>query len=431
MLSLPVYRLGSSYYLHTRVGGKQVKRSLGTSYKREALRRALVLLHELTMNPKQPIPYTLDIERGIFQADGEEDHKRMMEAAALALQLRNTPRTDLTSVATPGAQAPALAQDDPNTLKLGELLEKFFLLRKQLKQATALAYRNCFDEFARFLKNPSITRVTASDVTRYLEYLAEKGNSERTMDNKVSIIRSLFNFAKKQGYTRQDNPAALRALLTRKQRTKDGHAIFERDEIAAFFSSSFFKEQQKKDPDYTNAVLLGVFTGCRIGEITNLRRAQFKTTVSGIHYLKIEGSKTAAGIRDIPIHPLAFEMIKPFTESKPEKVFKYVEREGKGTGNAVGKKFTRNLESAGIKREKLVFHSLRKFVNNEMHQNGVSLECRCQIIGHELENVNVSIYTNKIRIDDLAAAVFPTFEMIYRLISPPPELPDLAGTLSW
>ena len=36
-LPLPIYLLGSSYYLHTRVGGKQVKRSLRTSYKRVAI----------------------------------------------------------------------------------------------------------------------------------------------------------------------------------------------------------------------------------------------------------------------------------------------------------------------------------------------------------------------------------------------------------
>ena len=105
-----------------------------------------------------------------------------------------------------------------------------------------------------------------------------------------------------------------------------------------------------------------------------------------------------------------------FLEKKTDKIFKYVEKEGKGTGNAVGKKFARNLESAKIEREKLVFHSLRKFVNNELMKSGVSLENRCQFIGHEIENVNVSIYTNKINIDALAAAIFPTLEKFRDLI---------------
>ena len=432
MLSLPIYLLGSSYYLHTRINGQQVKRSLRTSYKREALRRALILLHAMT-NPKQPpIPYTLDVERGIFQADGEEDHKRMMEAAAIALQLRNASPTSASgSGAPPGANAPALASSGFNGLTLPELLEKFFLLRKQLKQATAIAYRNCVNELDNFLKHPAITQITESDITRYQEHLAnaQKKNSTRTIDNKISIIRALFNFAKKQGYTKQDNPAANRALLTKKQRLAGGYAIFERDEIAAFFSSSFFKEQQKKDPDYTTAVLLGLFTGCRIGEITNLQTNQFKITQSGIRYITIRDSKTSAGIREVPLHPFAYKIVSDFIESKSGKIFKYIEKEGKGTGNAVGKKFARNLIDAKIDRPKLVFHSLRKFVNNEFMKNGVNIETRCQIIGHELDNVNVSTYTNKINIEELAAASFPTFDLIHLLITSPPELPDLGDTI--
>ena len=432
MLNIPVYLLGSSYYLHTRINGQQVKRSLRTSYTREALRRALILLHAMTTPKQPPISYTLDVERGIFQADGEEDHKRMMEAAALALQLRNGSQTSASgSGAPPGANAPALANSAFNALTLPELLEKFFLLRKHLKQATAIAYRNCVNELDAFLKHPAITQITASDITRYQEHLAnaQKKNSTRTIDNKISVIRALFNFAKKQGYTKQDNPAANRALLTKKQRLAGGYAIFEREEIATFFSSSFFKDQQKKDPDYANAVLLGLFTGCRIGEITNLQTNQFKITPTGIRYITIRDSKTSAGIREIPLHPFAYKLVSDFIENKNGKIFKYVEKEGKGTGNAVGKKFARNLIDAKIDRPKLVFHSLRKFVNNEFMKNGVNIETRCQIIGHELDNVNVSTYTNKINIEELAAASFPTFELIYSLVTPPPELPDLGDTI--
>lgn len=374
-----------------------------------------------------PQTYTLDIERGIFQANDAEDHKRMMEAAALALQLRN---------AAPTQQAVAPASDpltdDTHTLKLGELVEKYLLL-KTAKQATAAKYRADANELARFLKNPAISRITQSDITRFQEHLAEKKNSKRTVDNKVGTIRALLSFAKKQGYMRNENPAAGRSLQTKRQRTQSGYAIFERDEIAAIFSSEFFKEQQKKDPDYTNAVLLGVFTGCRIGELTNLKREQFKKTENGIHYITIRDSKTVAGVREVPLHPVAYASLKDFIESQRDKIFKYVEREGKGTGNAVGKKFARNLESAHITREKLVFHSLRKFVNNELTKAGVSIEQRCQFIGHELENVNVSTYTNRFSVEALAAAVFPTFEAIVRLVSLTPaiELPDLDDTLSW
>ena len=52
MLNLPIYLVGSTYYLHTRIEGKQVKKSLRTSYKRVAIIRAVTLLNSLRMNKK-------------------------------------------------------------------------------------------------------------------------------------------------------------------------------------------------------------------------------------------------------------------------------------------------------------------------------------------------------------------------------------------
>ena len=78
MLNLPIYLLGSIYYLHTRIGGKQVKRSLGTSYKREAIIRAIAFLNGLRMSTPQK--YELDLARGVLKADGAEDHSRLIQA---------------------------------------------------------------------------------------------------------------------------------------------------------------------------------------------------------------------------------------------------------------------------------------------------------------------------------------------------------------
>ena len=418
-LSLPIYLLGSSYYLHTRIAGKQVKRSLRTSYKRLAIIRAIALLNGLTMHKKPDLSnlstYELDLSRGILKADGDEDHARLMQAlqALQAMQAiqQAQPQTPA-PIAAQAAQAPA---DDPTALKLAELLEKFLLLKK-VTQSTAISYKNCITELAKFLKNPPITLITPSDVTRYQEFLAKKGNGTRTIDNKISVIRALFNFAVKQGYTRNGNPAENKALLNKKQRLRDGFVIFESEEIKAFFNSEFYKAQEKKDPDYTTAVLFGLFTGCRVGEITSLKKDQFKKSALGTNYLVIRYGKTNAALREIPLHPYLIKKTSDFLEKKKDKIFKYVEKEGKGTGNAVGKKFARNLESARITRDKLVFHSLRKFVNNELMKNGVSLEQRCQFIGHEIENVNVAVYANKFNVDALAAAIFPTLEKFRDLI---------------
>ena len=414
MLGLPIYFLGSSYYLHMRIKGRQVKRSLQTSYRRVAIIRAITLMESL-MNNNLPTKYELDVSRGIFKADGPEDHARLMQAVETMKALNGGQPAPLIPVQ---AVAAPQAADDPTALHLDELLEKYFLLKK-VTRATVDSYRNTAKELSTFLRNPRITRITASDITRYQEHLATSGNSLRTVSNKIGTISALLNFAKLQGYMRGDNPAAGRSLLSKKQKLKDGWATFEADEIANLLGCEFFRERLKKDTDYTTAVLFGLFTGCRVGEITALKKDNFKHSRKGIPFITIRDSKTQAGIREVPLHPYIFAHIAPVLDAlkaPTDKLFQYKERDGKGSGNAVGKMFTRNLEAAKIARKKLVFHSLRKYVNNELLQNGVGLEQRCQFAGHEIDNINVAIYTKPLSVDELAAAVFPTLETIAQTV---------------
>lgn len=357
-----------------------------------------------------PQKYELDLANSVLKADGAEDHARLMQAieAMKSLHAGQQPAQAHT--------APTAVADDPTALKLGELLEKFFLLKK-VKSATVTGYTNATTEFTKFLKNPPITRIQKSDVTRWMEHLAkQQKNVPRTIDTKVGVIKTLFNFAKRQSYTRNDNPAENMNLLTKKQKERNGWAIFEREELDLLLRSEFFKQQTIKAPDYACCIMICLFTGCRIGEITNLKKDQFKTSQKGTPFITIRDSKTAAGIREVPLHPFIHKYITEFTTNKPHKIFKYTEKDGKGAGNAVGKMFARNLESAGVTRDKLVFHSLRKYVNNTLLQNNVSLEHRCQFVGHEIDNVNVNIYSKTISIDDLAKTIFPALDEIKALV---------------
>ena len=413
MLNLPIYFIGSSYYLHTRIGGKQVKRSLRTSYQRVAIIRAITLLDSL-MRKDLPSKYELDASRGIFKAEGPEDHARLMQAIEAMKTMHSGLPLAAPAVATVPAVAPAQATDDPTALKLDELIEKYLMLRK-VTRSTVKSYRSAADELAAFLSNPRITRITASDITRFQEHLRAKGNTIRTVDNKTGAIRALLSFAKKQGYMRGDNPAAGRALMSKKQKLQDGWATFEHDEIGALLSSDFFRKRIEKGIDYTTVVLMGLFTACRVGEITALKKENFKRSRKGTPFITIRESKTAAGIREIPLHPYIFARIAhklDALKSPTSKLFRYRESDGKGTGNAAGKMLKENLIAARLVRPKLVFHSLRKYTNNELMQLGVNLEHRCQFAGHEINNVNVQTYTKTIGVDDLAAAIFPVLSTI-------------------
>lgn len=121
-----------------------------------------------------------------------------------------------------------------------------------------------------------VQRVGVSDVTRYLEYLADRKNTLCTIYNKVATVRALMNFAIAQGYYFDENPALNCNLLTKKQKMAGGYTIFEEDEIEKLFGSASFMAEKTDDPDYYWAVVIGLVSGCRISEMISLHAVHFK-----------------------------------------------------------------------------------------------------------------------------------------------------------
>ncbi len=287
-------------------------------------------------------------------------------------------------------------------LRLADLVDKYFLIRKQNTVATITAYKTIAREFAAFLKNPIIDEIGQADVTKWQEHLALK-MSARTIDNKIGCVRALFNFAIKQGYYFATNPAQGRQILSKKEKINNGWAIMEMDEVKVVYSAGNLDFHRHDDPDFYWVVMLALFTGCRVGELTCLMKHQISVTDDGTHYLKIRDAKTFAGIRQVPMPTKLWNHgFKDFVADKDENIFRYVDREGKGSGNAVGKKFSRYLKSLKISRRKLVFHSVRKFFNDFMRDERIPFEVRCQLLGHEIENVNITHYSDKFSVDHLA-----------------------------
>ena len=345
--------------------------------------------------------YELDLSRGIAKSDGPEDHQRLLEALALMreTQLQKQPHKP--------AESSLDRATSTKSLTLLELLDKYFLLKK-VKPATVLAHKNTVKEFETFFKLKCyISDIQVGDITRFQEFLANKGNVPRTIDGKIGYIKALLNFAIKQGYLlNQKNPAENMSLLTKRQKLSDGYLIFEPEEIKQIFSSEYYREQKKSDPDYYYVLLLGLISGCRISEITSLTKSQFQVSENNNHMIIIRDSKTSAGKREVPLPIQLFDDdFKNFIDTKENFIFRYVDRKGKGSGNAVGKKFARHLSELKINRGKLVFHSLRKFLNDYFMKNEVPYEPRCQFLGHEIESVNVATYSNKFSVDRLAEIV--------------------------
>lgn len=249
VLNLPIYLRGNTYYLHTRIGQQQVKRSLYTGKQKLAIMRAINLLGLLMA--KQPIDifnldfdnartYKLDLPNGVMESSGGQDHKDMMEAMELYRSVMGLPSLYQRNI------KPQSAPETEEGLTVLETMEKMFELQANFKPATKLAYRTILTEFATVVRNPKISQVNTNVVRDYREWLAKPvlegpnkrgANAPRTSDNKMDVVRRLMNFAKGMGYTKQDNPASGYRLLSKKSKATSNRHIFDRDDLVKFFSS--------------------------------------------------------------------------------------------------------------------------------------------------------------------------------------------------
>lgn len=388
-----------------------------TDSKREAMLIASAYLLKVSqMNiPK----FEVNLQTGVFKADGSSDLKDMLE-------FMNSPRVQeyirLANIERPQPARVAPAEVVPipvpatvpkrSGFKLLDLLDNFKHLKKNLKPATLMSYEATVKDFKTFLKNPDIQDIDSEDITHYQTHLA-KTISPRTIDSKIGTLNTLFNFAIKQGYYKRDNPASNRKLLTKREKAKTGFAIFDEEEIQQVFALSHVESWRKQDPDFYYVVVLAMATGARISELTSLTRDQFKSLP--VPHIKITDAKTVAGERKLPIPETLFQEILARSPEEGQ-IFKYLIRLGKGSGNAVSQKFMRHLRELGLGERKLVFHSIRKFVNNYLLEEEMSIEARCQLLGHELDNVNVQVYSKKYTVQKLSQIFGPHQKKLLTLV---------------
>lgn len=139
-------------------------------------------------------------------------------------------------------------------------------------------------------------------------------------------------------------------------------------------------------------IVIGAYSGLRIGEIANLKAQDCKNRV-----FKIIESKTIAGIREVPIHsaiqPLIDQLCKDAGKDGrlwPDLVF----YENSSKGGTISLQFLRLREKLGYSgfREK-VFHSIRKTLVTALENAGVPENVAADIVGHEKTTLTYGLYS--------------------------------------
>lgn len=234
-------------------------------------------------------------------------------------------------------------------------------------------------------------KITEETVGEYLLHLrTEKGLSDKTITIRLSSMRSFIQYMDRKYKTNLLPLFTIKALprsasaKTTKQRA---WIPFSAADVSKLYEVALAKK--RPDQDLADLIAFGAYTGCRIEELAQLRKEHFTE-----NSFRVIDSKTAAGIREVPIHPALSGLIKRLSEQSADGFLLAGSDEGAfgKRSDALGKRFGK-LKTAQGYGPQHVFHSIRKTVVSQLEQAGVSENTTADIVGHDKPRITYGLYS--------------------------------------
>ncbi|QTI78329.1 tyrosine-type recombinase/integrase [Roseomonas marmotae] len=239
----------------------------------------------------------------------------------------------------------------------------------------------------------AVTRRVAGE---FVASLQEMGSlARKTINKHVSSLSSYWRWMVSRGHA-EANPWSGQGLSTMPEHRRGQHEQKERpftdDELKTLLSGPVRR-------DVADMMLLAALTGARREELAQLKVGDLR---EGAFFIR--GSKTAAGVRAIPIHPALQELVTRRTAGKMPNEFLLDELKESGDdgarSNGVGKAFeyyrrrVKVDESRPGKRRSLVnFHSFRRWFITRAERAGQPPHIIAAVVGHARQGMTLGTYS--------------------------------------
>lgn len=156
-------------------------------------------------------------------------------------------------------------------------------------------YRNAF-RHCEVLHDKPIHKIKYPHVQAVIDTMRRSGLSYSSAKKVRSLLTLLFRHAKRMGWCDQSFEKLIH--LGRNTPVRP-HKPFTRQKINRLWAAL--------DAPYADTALILLYTGLRIGELLHIKTSDVNRRQKVIH---VRQSKTAAGIRQIPIHPRIWPLIE-------------------------------------------------------------------------------------------------------------------------
>ncbi|WP_329756717.1 tyrosine-type recombinase/integrase [Allisonella histaminiformans] len=238
-------------------------------------------------------------------------------------------------------------------------------------------YRNSFSHCSS-IQGMNYTEIRYSDYQRILDDMRKSGLSYSS----VKKVRSLFSLMEKYANKIEINNKNYASLLSLgRNRPVRPHKPFSRQKINRLWSIS--------DAYGVDTVLILLYTGMRVGEMLNLLKSDINQRQ---HLIRIARSKTAAGIRSIPIH----HRILPFILNRLQTPGQFLFTDNKGNPYNYSRYCVLWREVMHkIRADNHTTHDCRHTVATLLDNAGANETAKRRILGHSGGDVTERVYTHK------------------------------------
>lgn len=262
---------------------------------------------------------------------------------------------------------------------------------KRFSKHTVLSYKKDLEQFSSFLKNQfellEMEHATAPMVRSWQVHLKEAGAEARTMNRKLSCLRSFYKFCMRNGLVTKSPLYNIKAVKTPKRLP----TFVEGGKMDKLLDGDFqLKGEGEKGfpPGFEGVrdkVLLDLFyfTGMRVSELVGLKQGSFD---AGAQTIKVLGKRSKERI--IPLAPEMVDLLSKYlTElgqqefQKSDSVLFYTHKGEPATRQYIYKLVNKYLGAVTTLKKKSP-HVLRHTFATHMLNNDAPINDIKEILGH-------------------------------------------------
>ena len=308
-----------------------------------------------------------------------------------------------------------------------EALRDDWLREKRLSGRAEAAYSHALRELKAWCADtsvsPTIEAISKRVAGRFIHERFVLTNAAPATANKaITALSSYWKWLEKRGHY-EGNPWAGQSLSDKARGRRKGQR-----EPGEADKRPFTEDEAQKLLEGITDQLLSDF--CHVAALTGMRRdeiANLKVKHIQDRIIKVPGTKTAAAVREVPVHPDIEVIFARRTEGKAREAFIFDElpeqtNPARGRGAPVSQSFTRKRRALGVddtpegaRQSRVDFHSWRRwFIRQAVNAleegaTGFTAWTIADVVGHSKEDgplpMTMGRYPGKAPIKALRACV--------------------------